>query len=179
MLMEMVHPTTRCRSSRPLIPALSRREKEKGAAQKNGGLRKSPRQCGGRGAHRCTRGRVPSPFAEEILRTIIILRCARGRRTGAALIAIDLKSAFVRRSARAVERKIKVSRFPGGPEFYEKAARTYPGRAASEEPISVTYFNRSKVFWRICQSFKPATFSCDVLLIFASLAFLVGRWSFL
>lgn len=37
------------------------------------------------------------------------------------------------------------------------------------------YFNRSKFFCRICQSFKPFIFACASLLIFASLAFLVGR----
>jgi hypothetical protein len=39
-----------------------------GASQKNGGLCKSPRQCGGRGARRCTRGacvpHLPRKFSE-------------------------------------------------------------------------------------------------------------------
>ena len=36
------------------------------------------------------------------------------------------------------------------------------------------YFNRSKVFWRICQSFRPANLLCAAWLISSSRAFLVG-----
>ncbi len=41
------------------------------------------------------------------------------------------------------------------------------------------YFSRSKFFFRICQSLRPATLACASALIFASLAFFVGRLVFL
>ena len=42
---------------------------------------------------------------------------------------------------------------------------------------SRTYFIWLKLFCRISQSLRPLTFSCTVVLIFASSAFLVGRFT--
>ena len=44
----------------------------------------------------------------------------------------------------------------------------------NRQPYIVNYFRRSNVFCRISQSFIPLTFSCEVLMMFASFAFFVA-----
>ncbi len=53
-----------------------------------------------------------------------------------------------------------------------------PERVFSNSKFPVgAYFIRSKVFCKICQSFRSLTFSFAALLIAASLAFLVGLFT--
>ena len=39
------------------------------------------------------------------------------------------------------------------------------------------YFNRSKVFWRICAAVMPANLDCAFLMTSASFSFFVGRFT--